>query len=343
MSDIIYIKPDKTKTYTVNSEEEYNYYKSLKPSSKWDRIHFKFKCSKCQEEKDTLLLNLKFPFICRNCHCKIAGNKESTKQKRKLTCLEKFGVENPFQSEEKKEKIKQTCLERYGYENTAQVPEFIEKQKQTNIERYGVTCTLNTKENIKKKKKTWIKNYGVDNLNKSKEIIEKRENTNIEKYGVKYYLQTEESKARSYQTKLEKYGDPFYSGNILYDYDSIFFRSKPELCFYIYHKDNNIPIIYEPMPYFEYECHNEKHFYKPDFLVEDKLYEIKGDKFFDENGILIDPYDRSKDDIAMAKQQCIIKNNVIILKYEQYKFYLDYVKEKYGRTYTEQFRYKKEG
>lgn len=165
MSDIIYIKPDKTKTYIVNSEEEYNYYKSLKPSSKWNRIHFKFKCSKCQEEKDILLLNLKFPFICHNCRCKIAGNKESTKQKRKLTCLEKFGVENPFQSEEKKEKIKQTCLERYGYENTAQVPEFIEKQKQTNIERYGVTCTLNTEENIKKKKKTWIKNYGVDNPN----------------------------------------------------------------------------------------------------------------------------------------------------------------------------------
>lgn len=66
-------------------------------------------------------------------------------------------------------------------------------------------------------------------------------------------------------------------------------------------------------------------------------------KFFNENGILIDPYDRSKDDIAIAKQQCMIKNNVIILKYEQYKFYLDYVKEKYGKTYIERFKYKKEG
>ena len=66
MSDIIYIKPDKTKTYTVNSEEELNYYKSLKPLRLWSRIHFKFKCSKCHEEKDMLLLNLKFHFHFRH-------------------------------------------------------------------------------------------------------------------------------------------------------------------------------------------------------------------------------------------------------------------------------------
>lgn len=342
MSDIIYIKPDKTKTYTVNSEEEYNYYKSLKPSSKWDRIHFKYKCSKCNEIHDTLLLNLNFPFICRNCRCKISASKETTKQKRKATCLEKYGVENTFQSEEKKEKIKQTCLERYGYDNCAKNPDIYDKVKQTNLERYGFVCSLNTAENLAKRKETWLKNLGVDNPNKSIDIREKAIKNNIKKYGVKYYSQTDEYKIRSFKTKLEKYGDPFYSGNILYEYDSIFFRSKPELCFYIYHKDNNIPIIYEPMPYFEYECHNEKHFYKPDFLVEDKLYEIKGDKFFNENGILIDPYNRNNDDLAAAKQECMIKNNVIILKSEQYNFYINYVKDKYGRTYTEQFKYKKE-
>ena len=67
MSDTLYIKPDKEKTYSVNSEEELNYYKSLRPVRHWSRTHFKCKCSKCHEIKDILLLNLKFPFICSKC------------------------------------------------------------------------------------------------------------------------------------------------------------------------------------------------------------------------------------------------------------------------------------
>ena len=66
MSDTLYIKPDKEKTYSINSEEEFNYYRSLRPSSKWDRIHFKCKCSKCHEDKDILLLNLKLLFFGEN-------------------------------------------------------------------------------------------------------------------------------------------------------------------------------------------------------------------------------------------------------------------------------------
>ena len=174
MSDTLYIKPDKEKTYSVNSKEELNYYKSLRPIRLWSRTHFKCKCSKCHEDKDILLLNLKLPFICHKCIAKINANKESTKERRKATCLAKYGVENTFQSEEKKAKIHQTCMERYGYECASQVPEFIEKQKKTNIERYGVPCTLNTKENLIKRKETWIEHYGVDNPNKSNIIKAKQ-------------------------------------------------------------------------------------------------------------------------------------------------------------------------
>ena len=134
MSDTLYIKPDKEKTYSVNSEEEFKYYRSLRPSSKWDRIHFKCKCSKCHEIKDILLLNLKLPFICHKCIAKINANKETTKERRKATCLAKYGVEYIAQLEETKVKMHQTCMERYGYEYAAQAPEFIEKQKKTNLE-----------------------------------------------------------------------------------------------------------------------------------------------------------------------------------------------------------------
>jgi G:T-mismatch repair DNA endonuclease (very short patch repair protein) len=44
-------------------------------------------------------------------------NCEKVKQNRKKAFLEKFGVENPFASDEIKQKIKQTLLEKYGVEN----------------------------------------------------------------------------------------------------------------------------------------------------------------------------------------------------------------------------------
>lgn len=341
MSDTLYIKPDKEKTYSINSEEEFNYYRSLRPSSKWDRIHFKCKCSKCHEDKDILLLNLKLPFICHKCIAKINANKESTKERRKATCLAKYGVENIFQLEETKAKIHQTCMERYGYECSSQVPEFIEKQKKTNIERYGVPCTLNTEENLTKRKETWLKTLGVDNPNKSNIVKAKARKTCFKKYGAIYYTQTEEYKQRSMKSKLEKYGDAFYSGFVIYYYDNIFFRSKPELCFYIYNKDQGKDIVYEPQPYFKYQCEDKEYYYKPDFLLENKLYEIKGDYFFDKFGNLINPYDRSLNNVAKAKQLCMEEHNVIVLKSDKYMFYIDYVKEKYGTDYIETFRYKK--
>ncbi len=177
MSDTLYIKPDKEKTYSVNSEEELNYYKSLRPIKLWSRTHFKCKCSKCHEIKDILLLNLKLPFICHKCIAKINANKESTKERRKATCLAKYGVENTFQSEEKKAKIRQTCKERYGVENCAQNTEIYAKVKMTNLERYGYTCSLNTEKNLARRKETWLKTLGVDNPNKSNVVKAKARKT----------------------------------------------------------------------------------------------------------------------------------------------------------------------
>lgn len=345
MSNNLFIYPDSSKVYTINNIEDYNYYKSLRPVKIWNRVKIEFKCECCGKTTTKLLMFIKPTLYCRNCQLKISAKGKdgiSANEKRKKTCLERYGVENTFQSPEKKEKIKQTCMERYGYENAAQVPTIKEKAKRNNLEKYGVTCTLNTEENIKKKKATWIEHYGVDNPNKSSLIREKTKQTNIEKYGADYYLQTEECKHRSMATKLEKYGDAFYSSLVLYHYDNIFFRSKPEVCFYIYNRDCGKKVVYEPMPYIKYMCENKEYYYKPDFLIENTLYEIKGDYFFDENGNLINPYNRDSDNVARAKQKCMKEHNVIVLKSEKYNFYIDYVNSKYGTDYIEKFRYKKE-
>lgn len=195
------------------------------------------------------------------------------------------------------------------------------------------------RKNLARRKETWLKTLGVDNPNKSNVVKAKARKTCLKKYGTIYYTQTEEYKQRSMKSKLEKYGDAFYSGFVIYYYDNIFFRSKPELCFYIYNKDQGKDIVYEPHPYFKYQCEDKEYYYKPDFLLENKLYEIKGDYFFDDAGNLINPYDRSLDNVAKAKQLCMEEHNVTVLKSDKYMFYVDYVKEKYGTDYIETFRY----
>ena len=60
--------------------------------------------------------------LCKICSIKNAQNK------RKDTCIERYGVENPFQSEEVKQKSKDTCIERYGVEHPCQSPEVKQKR-----------------------------------------------------------------------------------------------------------------------------------------------------------------------------------------------------------------------
>lgn len=52
------------------------------------------------------------------------GGSDQSLQKIKNTCLEKYGVQNPYQITFVKEKIKKTCLERYGVENYSKSEEY---------------------------------------------------------------------------------------------------------------------------------------------------------------------------------------------------------------------------
>ena len=83
----------------------------------------------CDGKIDSSLRNLYETghFLCHV--CVIMNQIVVTKQ----TCMEKYGVENAFQSEEKKEKSRQTFLKRHGVEYPTQSTEIKEKGKQTCI------------------------------------------------------------------------------------------------------------------------------------------------------------------------------------------------------------------
>jgi len=110
-----------------------------------------------------------------------------------------------------------------------------------------------------------------------------------------------------------------------YSFQEISFDSAPEIAFYIWLSDNNIHFEYQPNITFEYEFEGKKHFYMPDFLVEDQLIELKGSQFLKEDGTWKNPFDNSQDDFYEAKHQCLIENNVKILYPNDYKKYLDYI------------------
>ena len=71
------------------------------------------------------------------------------------------------------------------------------------------------------------------------------------------------------------------------------------------------------------------------------IFELKGDQFFDENGIMQNPYDHSQDRCFAEKQKCMMRNDVIVFKSTEYQMFELYVKQKYGSDYVKQFKVNK--
>lgn len=164
--------------------------------------------------------------------------------------------------------------------------------------------------------------------------------------------QAEFFKEKSKQTCIEKYGtenailnyDIFVKSKQKYYYDERYFDSSWELAYYIWLKDNNIDFEYQPDIKFKYIYNNEIHYYHPDFKIDNKLQEIKGNLFFENNNInekMICPFNRQLDDLYESKHQCMIANNVQILTENDIKEYIIYVKLNYGINFLKNCKIQK--
>lgn len=125
--------------------------------------------------------------------------------------------------------------------------------------------------------------------------------------------------------------------NTRYEYNNVKFDSSWELMYYIYLLDNKINFEYQPNIKFYYLINEEEHFYCPDFKINDKYYEIKGDQFFDAEGTMRNPYsnDQSK---TKAKYQCMLDNNIVILRYNDLKDIFSDIEAKYGKKFYENYK-----
>ena len=210
-------KQDKATNLTVNNTELIKC-KNLKRTKKCDFI-----CNCGEKGNRTLELILKIGLFCKKCTeiKKINKRKETClekygventmkckkiKDKIKATNLKKYGVENPFHSQEVKDKVKATNLKKYGVENPFQSQIIKDKIKATNLEKYGVEHAIQSLEIKEKSKYTCFKNFGVEYPMKSEKVKDKLKKNNLEKYGVEFVSQIEEAKYKSRATCLKKYG-----------------------------------------------------------------------------------------------------------------------------------------
>ena len=231
--------------------------------------------------------------------------------------------DDPMYQKKINAKISATSMKNYGVHWHTQADVVKQHIKETNLKNRGFEYALQDPKVRRKSIKTSNILYGVDFPSQSKEFRNHVEQTNIKNYGYAYPMQNPE-----YRKQTQK----------KYTYDGFSFDSQPEIAIYIWCKDNNIKFEYQPKITFEYEFNGKIHIYEPDFLIEKTLIEIKGDYFFKEDGTMQNPYDHSQDELYEAKHQCMIKNNVKILKSKDYLIYIKYVKNKYGKFYLKQFK-----
>jgi len=220
----------------------------------------------------------------------------------KLSNLEKYGVENVFQSKYSKEKSKQTKLKKYGNENYRNP----EKFKQTCLEKYGVQHISQLEEIKERKKQTCLKNYGVE---AGFADIKKREQTCLEHFGVQNPSQDIEIHKKQqhsgFQAKKFRNTDLYYRGKFELDFLEKVYDRYPEMI-------NAYSI--------KYIFNNKNKVYYPDFYIKslNLIIEIKSTRTIELQGIKR----------IVAKKMAAINNgfNYIVIinkKYDKFnKLYL---------------------
>ena len=299
-------------------------------------------CPFCSNKRAFISVNKGFKETCcsRACRNKQTGLKLRTRTetqklesflKRKQTNLKRYGDENYCNSsliskklkersvEAKKitkEKAIKTCRKKYNVDWFSQTTDWENKVKKTNLETFGKEWFTQTEQSkskmslckndrIEAMKATNTQKYGVDSYSKTQAFVEKMKKTNRFRYGVDFTAQSCEL-AKNKKRKFE-YKNETYDSNL-----EIEFVKKLEQL--------NIQYTYHPCCFTYFDSRKIEHRYFPDFEIEGKLYEVKGDYLL-KNGKLYFPYRngltedelRIIDDIYESKFKCMQEHNVVII------------------------------
>ena len=326
----------------IHDLNDYENFSNQRPKSKIARAKVKFVCSLCGKISTKLFMSLKKDFVCSKCKTKISHQNPETIEKRKNTMLQKYGVDSASKVEAFRRKTENTCLLRYGAKTPLSNCEIRKKAKNTKKQKYK-----NGEYDIEKARRTCLEKYGVEHPTKNKKVKSKFKETMLQKYGVENALQNDYFKQKAKVTKLEKYGNvnfnnaekakstrlkkygyeyslqsPLIQAKIQkrYFYDGLSFDSQPEIEVYKFCLANNLKVKYHPCSFDYIDSLDKKHTYFPDFEIEGKLYEVKGNHLWKDGHIWF-PYRNTLseqelkeiDARDLAKTECMKANNVQIL------------------------------
>lgn len=245
------------------------------------------------------------------------------KEAKKKTCNEHFGVDCPTQSNVVMSKIKATLKEKYGVDNLSNIPNWKEKCDITRDMKYGDKNYRNYEQAMK----TRIEKYGEEaKFFANKDKINE---TNLLKYGSIWLTQTEHFKQKAKATNLKRYGVEYAAQSPevakrkkhKYYYNSMGFDSNTEIEVFKFCEKHNLSVELYPIKIKYIDSLGIKHNYIPDFRINGKLYEVKGDLYLDENYNLINPYKNTGTEESRyaidcklkAKTECMKKNGVVII------------------------------
>jgi hypothetical protein len=154
--------------------------------------------------------------LCKNTHNSIKGS-----EKRKQTCMDRYGSTSNLTHPVTQKKIKTTMIEKYGVDHPMKNPDIKQKLGDTKNERFGDPAYNNREKFIDtrnnwsdeklqqihdKKKATNRERYGVDYSTQSTEMVEKTKITNLARYGVVNAASAPETKQKIRDTMVSKYG-----------------------------------------------------------------------------------------------------------------------------------------
>jgi len=136
-------------------------------------------------------------------YCSTKCSTKGSVDKRKATCLEKYGVDHYAKTAEYTDRVKQTSIERFGVEYYAKTAEAQIRNKKTNLERRGVEHPAQDNAVRQKMYNTNEERHG-DRFYNNREQFKK---TNLERFGVDNFTKTDEYLEKTKATKLQRYGD----------------------------------------------------------------------------------------------------------------------------------------
>ena len=254
---------------------------------------------------------------------------EEWKDKVMKTFIDHYGVDNPMKSSKIIQKSKETCLNNYGEDNPMKVDSVKEKVIDTFITKYGTDNPMKLEETKQKVIDSFKKRIGVNNSETANSIFQLQE--------FREYMK---------QDRLNN-PDKYASKKIVYY--GLSFDSIPEFVVYKFCLDFFIPIIRNDSIYFEYlDSKGKIHYAYPDFIINGTYVEIKGSMFYKPDGTWFKPWrypEWSDEDYKFQcdnierKRQCLIKNNVLILRDDDpfITQCTNYILESYGLNYIDSF------